>query len=88
DDYDKNDHESKKDEDKYNKDHESKKDEDKKDEDKYGKDNHDKPRGGVHTGGGGLDSSSAPVAGGLALLGALGAGGYMLRRRAVRGGAA
>ncbi|MFF9868884.1 hypothetical protein ACF1G0_26370, partial [Streptomyces sp. NPDC013953] len=85
DDWDKKDHESKKDEDKYGKDHESKKDEYKKDEDKYGK---DKPHGGVHTGGGGLDSSAAPVAGGLALLGALGAGGYMLRRRAVRGGAA
>ncbi|MET9669197.1 hypothetical protein ABZY19_28100, partial [Streptomyces sp. NPDC006475] len=52
----------------------------KSDEDKSWK--HDKPQGGVHTGGGGLAvSGSAAAAGTVLLLGGLGAGAYMLRRR-------
>ncbi|MGA5171036.1 hypothetical protein ACPCKS_32240, partial [Streptomyces lavendulocolor] len=60
----------------------------KKDEDRHEGWKHDKPRGGVHTGGGGLTSPGSTAAGGLVLLGGLGAGAYMLRRRSVRGDAA
>ncbi|MFD5271499.1 hypothetical protein ACFWJX_36180, partial [Streptomyces sp. NPDC058335] len=64
------------------------KDEDKKDEYKDAGGEHDKPKGGVHTGGGGLAPSGSPAAaGGLALLAGLGAGAYLLRRR-IAGGAA
>ncbi|OQD56828.1 hypothetical protein BM536_007700 [Streptomyces phaeoluteigriseus] len=78
--------------DEYKKDHEykdeDKKDEYKKDEDKDAGAEHDKPKGGVHTGGGGLAPSGSPAAaGGLALLAGLGAGAYVLRRR-IAGGAA
>lgn len=42
----------------------------------------EKPRGGVHTGGGGLaDTGSGMAAGSVLLLGGLGAGAYALRRR-------
>jgi hypothetical protein len=46
----------------------------------------EKPSGGMHTGGGGLASSgSGMAAGSLLLLGGLGAGAYMLRRRKAAG---
>ncbi|MFM9500276.1 hypothetical protein ACKI1Q_42725 [Streptomyces galilaeus] len=48
---------------------------------------HEKPKGGMHTGGGGLATSGSTVAGGLVLLGGLGAGVYVLRRRVARGAA-
>jgi hypothetical protein len=49
----------------------------------------EKPSGGMHTGGGGLASSgSGMAAGSLLLLGGLGAGAYMLRRRNANGSAA
>ncbi|MGW0776680.1 hypothetical protein ACWD01_24160, partial [Streptomyces sp. NPDC002835] len=49
----------------------------------------EKPSGGMHTGGGGLASSgSGMAAGSLLLLGGLGAGAYMLRRRSANGSAA
>ncbi|MEW2636128.1 hypothetical protein AB0903_31925, partial [Streptomyces sp. NPDC048389] len=49
----------------------------------------EKPSGGMHTGGGGLASSgSGMAAGSLVLLGGLGAGAYMLRRRNANGTAA
>jgi hypothetical protein len=49
----------------------------------------EKPSGGMHTGGGGLASSgSGMAAGSLLLLGGLGAGAYMLRRRNANGAAA
>ncbi|MFE2448627.1 hypothetical protein ACFXDF_42500, partial [Streptomyces sp. NPDC059426] len=42
----------------------------------------EKPRGGVHTGGGGLATTgSGMAAGSVLLLGGLGAGAYALRRR-------
>ncbi|MER7491146.1 hypothetical protein ABT033_00545, partial [Streptomyces pharetrae] len=76
------------------KDHEYYKDEDKKDGHEYKKDEskdaggeHDKPKGGVHTGGGGLAPSGSSAVGGLALLGGLGVGAYVLRRRIARGAA-
>ncbi|MFF8032924.1 hypothetical protein [Streptomyces sp. NPDC016626] len=46
--------------------------------------NHDKPRGGVHTGGGGL-AEPGVTAGGLAALAVLGTGAYALRRKKVSG---
>ncbi|MFF6999846.1 hypothetical protein ACFY93_33630 [Streptomyces sp. NPDC008313] len=49
---------------------------------------HDKPEGGMHTGGGGLATSDGGLAGGaVLLLGGLGAGAYMLRRRSGLNGA-
>ncbi|WP_086740860.1 hypothetical protein [Streptomyces glaucescens] len=69
------------------KDHEYYKDGDKKDEYKDAGGEHDKPKGGVHTGGGGLAPSGSSAAGGLALLGGLGVGAYVLRRRIARGAA-
>ncbi|MFD5271552.1 hypothetical protein [Streptomyces sp. NPDC058335] len=74
----------------YSSDHKYKKDEYKKDEykkDEYAGGEHDKPKGGMHTGGGGLASSGSTAVGGLALLGGLGAGAYVLRRRIARGAA-
>ncbi|MEV7017045.1 hypothetical protein, partial [Streptomyces sp. NPDC093991] len=52
-------------------------------QDKEGK--HEKPRGGVHTGGGGLASEPGVTAGGLAALAVLGTGAYALRRKKVSG---
>ncbi|MFI1393362.1 hypothetical protein [Streptomyces sp. NPDC020681] len=50
---------------------------------------HEKPKGGVHTGGGGTAmSGSTAAAGTVLLLGGLGAGTYMLRRRGAAGSAA
>ncbi|WP_033307067.1 hypothetical protein [Streptomyces iakyrus] len=47
---------------------------------------HDKPRGGMHTGGGGLASAPGVTAGGMAVLAVAGTGLYALRRqRASRG---
>ncbi|MFH8366857.1 hypothetical protein [Streptomyces sp. NPDC018031] len=48
---------------------------------------HHKPKGGVHTGGGGmaLDSGSGLAAGAVLLVGGLGAGAYVLRRRTPAG---
>ncbi|MET9800456.1 hypothetical protein ABZZ38_06975, partial [Streptomyces sp. NPDC006368] len=60
----------------------------KSDYDKGSKDEHDKgekPRGGVHAGGGGLAESGTMAAGSVLLLGGLGAGAYMLRRRSASG---
>ncbi|WP_461077103.1 hypothetical protein [Streptomyces deserti] len=48
---------------------------------------HDKPRGGVHTGGGGL-ATSGVTAGGLAVLAVLGTGMYALRRKKAAEGVA
>ncbi|MGW1373236.1 hypothetical protein ACWD6P_03020 [Streptomyces sp. NPDC002446] len=42
---------------------------------------HRKPHGGIHTGGGGLATNSGMAAGSLLMVGGLGAGAYMLRRR-------
>jgi hypothetical protein len=47
--------------------------------DKHGK--HDKPRGGMHTGGGGLASAPGVTAGGMAVLAVAGTGLYALRRQ-------
>ncbi|MFJ8595752.1 hypothetical protein [Streptomyces sp. NPDC093598] len=44
-------------------------------------DKHDKPRGGMHTGGGGLASAPGVTAGGLAALAVAGTGLYALRRQ-------
>ncbi|MFE0186447.1 hypothetical protein [Streptomyces sp. NPDC058989] len=49
---------------------------------------HRKPRGGIHTGGGGLATNSGLAAGSVLMLGGLGAGAYMLRRRNASGSAA
>jgi hypothetical protein len=49
---------------------------------------HDKPRGGMHTGGGGLASAPGVTAGGLAALAVAGTGMYALRRRKATQGAA
>ncbi|MFE9774391.1 hypothetical protein ACFYOV_22505, partial [Streptomyces sp. NPDC005931] len=49
--------------------------------------NHDKPRGGMHTGGGGL-ADPGVTAGGLAVVGVVGAGLYALRRKKVSGSVA
>ncbi|MFC9112798.1 hypothetical protein ACFTWN_05605, partial [Streptomyces sp. NPDC057092] len=46
---------------------------------------HEKPRGGMHTGGGGLASQPGVTAGGLAALAALGAGAFALRRKKASG---
>ncbi|MFE2375559.1 hypothetical protein [Streptomyces sp. NPDC059398] len=43
--------------------------------------NHHRPHGGMHTGGGGLAANSGVAAGSLLLLGGVGAGVYMIRRR-------
>ncbi|MEU9356339.1 hypothetical protein AB0D65_36450, partial [Streptomyces griseoloalbus] len=51
-------------------------------QDKEGK--HEKPRGGMHTGGGGL-AEPGVTAGGLAALAVLGTGAYALRRKKVAG---
>ncbi|WP_338895570.1 transmembrane domain-containing protein [Streptomyces sp. TG1A-60] len=51
------------------------------------KGDHDKPRGGVHTGGGALDTPPV-TAGGLAVLAVAGTGLYVLRRRKTAGSAA
>ena len=57
----------------------SESDEDKEKKDSWSK---DKPKGGVHAGGGGLaQSGNSMAAGSVLLLGGLGAGVYMLRRR-------
>ncbi|MFJ7332989.1 hypothetical protein ACIQU3_05030 [Streptomyces sp. NPDC101110] len=60
--------------------------------DKHGKGSwegkHDKPRGGMHTGGGGLASAPGVTAGGLAALAVAGTGMYALRRRKATQGAA
>ncbi|MFB6848877.1 hypothetical protein ACFCXS_29055 [Streptomyces sp. NPDC056373] len=48
---------------------------------------HDKPRGGMHTGGGGLASAPGVTAGGLAALAVAGTGMYALRRRKTAQGA-
>ncbi|MFI7501854.1 hypothetical protein ACIBVL_25905 [Streptomyces sp. NPDC049687] len=63
----------------YSSDHEYKKD-----EYKEAGGEHDKPKGGMHTGGGGLATSGSTPVGELALLGGLGAGAYVLRRRISR----
>ncbi|MFG2290723.1 hypothetical protein ACGFOU_32170 [Streptomyces sp. NPDC048595] len=49
---------------------------------------HRKPRGGIHTGGGGMATNSGLAAGSVLMLGGLGAGAYMLRRRNASGSAA
>ncbi|MFD5340454.1 hypothetical protein [Streptomyces hawaiiensis] len=51
-------------------------------------DKHDKPRGGMHTGGGGLASAPGVTAGGLAALAVAGTGLYALRRQKASQGAA
>ncbi|MER7404641.1 hypothetical protein ABT373_19615, partial [Streptomyces sp. NPDC000070] len=51
-------------------------------------DKHHKPRGGMHTGGGGLASSPGVTAGGLAMLAVAGTGLYALRRQKASQGAA
>ncbi|MBB6078662.1 hypothetical protein [Streptomyces paradoxus] len=57
--------------------------------DKHGKhDKHDKPRGGVHTGGGGLASAPGVTAGGMAVLAVAGTGLYALRRQKASRGTA
>ncbi|GHH93409.1 hypothetical protein [Streptomyces capillispiralis] len=48
---------------------------------------HEKPRGGMHTGGGGL-AEPGVTAGGLAALAVLGTGAYALRRKKVSGNVA
>ncbi|MCK8437356.1 hypothetical protein G3I77_31465 [Streptomyces sp. D2-8] len=48
---------------------------------------HDKPRGGMHTGGGGLASAPGVTAGGLAVLAVAGTGLYALRRQRASQGA-
>ncbi|MFD5814936.1 hypothetical protein [Streptomyces sp. NPDC127038] len=48
----------------------------------------EKPHGGMHTGGGGLATSSGVTAGGIGVLGLAAAGVYMLRRRNTQGGVA
>ncbi|MEV0239780.1 hypothetical protein AB0I06_07530 [Streptomyces sp. NPDC050674] len=53
-----------------------------------GKHDHGKPRGGMHTGGGGLASASGVTAGGLAVLAVAGTGLYALRRQRASQGAA
>ncbi|GGX02306.1 hypothetical protein [Streptomyces lomondensis] len=50
-------------------------------------DEHDKPRGGMHTGGGGLAGSPGVTAGGLAMLAVAGTGLYALRRQKASQGA-
>lgn len=50
-------------------------------------DRHDKPRGGMHTGGGGLASAPGVTAGGLAVLAVAGTGLYALRRQRASQGA-
>jgi hypothetical protein len=52
------------------------------------KEDQDKPHGGMHTGGGGLATSSGVTAGGIGVLGLAAAGVYMLRRRSAQGGVA
>ncbi|WP_327296230.1 MULTISPECIES: hypothetical protein [unclassified Streptomyces] len=42
---------------------------------------HGRPHGGMHTGGGGLAANSGVAAGSVLLLGGVGAGIYMVRRR-------
>ncbi|MEU9225494.1 hypothetical protein AB0D40_14135 [Streptomyces massasporeus] len=49
---------------------------------------HEKPRGGMHTGGGGLASAPGVTAGGLAVLAVAGAGLFALRRQRASQGAA
>ncbi|MER7162559.1 hypothetical protein ABT380_29220, partial [Streptomyces lydicus] len=49
---------------------------------------HRKPHGGIHTGGGGMATGSGMAAGSVLMLGGLGAGAYMLRRRNAAGSAA
>ncbi|MGY4949671.1 hypothetical protein ACWGOP_30225, partial [Streptomyces nigrescens] len=49
---------------------------------------HRKPHGGIHTGGGGLATGGGMAAGSVLMLGGLGAGAYMLRRRNASGTAA
>ncbi|MET9684356.1 hypothetical protein [Streptomyces coeruleorubidus] len=51
-------------------------------------DKHHKPRGGMHTGGGGLASAPGVTAGGLAVLAVAGTGLYALRRQKASQGAA
>ncbi|MBZ3906687.1 hypothetical protein [Streptomyces griseiscabiei] len=58
----------------------------KQDEESWGG-GHEKPRGGVHTGGGGL-ASPAVTAGGLAVLAVAGTGLYAVRRRKTAGSVA
>ena len=48
---------------------------------------HDGPRGGMHTGGGGL-ATPGVTGGGLAMLGVAGAGWYALRRKKAGGSVA
>ncbi|BBC36544.1 hypothetical protein SGFS_078380 [Streptomyces graminofaciens] len=61
------------------KDWEGKEDKEDKEDKEWGGD-HDKPKGGIHTGGGGL-ASPGVTGGGLAALGVLGTGMYALRRK-------
>ncbi|MEV6017826.1 hypothetical protein [Streptomyces sp. NPDC051997] len=56
--------------------------------DSSGKESEEKPHGGMHTGGGGLATSSGVTAGGVGVLGLAAAGVYMLRRRSSQGGVA
>ena len=51
---------------------------------KHKEGNHEKPRGGMHTGGGGL-AQPGVTAGGLAALAVLGTGAYALRRKKITG---
>ncbi|MFF8935594.1 hypothetical protein ACF08O_12840, partial [Streptomyces paradoxus] len=58
-------------------------------EGKHGKhEKHDKPRGGMHTGGGGLASAPGVTAGGMAVLAVAGTGLYALRRQKASRGTA